>query len=280
MAWNSSLCRRLATQSMQLVKHQALSLQNSFTSSLSGPSKVSYFHSFAVNTARSLPGCQRLLSTATATEATTAESAGPSFTKPSIIHGKDGRQFAVFDTTKHPKLKPYIVKRRLNRMRIFEGAEKNIRHSPWRLNLVCQMVAGLPYQEAMTQLDYCKKSMAPKVQKMLERTANLADIRHGLQPSQLEVAECFATRGTPLKRVKTMGRGRSGRMEHKHSHMRLVLREVDFKLRLYQAPSVNQKKKVFTLQQQAERDSTRAKAERDELSRLERATKANAKKNL
>jgi large subunit ribosomal protein L22 len=276
MAWSSSLYRRLATAT------QSLNLRNSLTSSLSRPSKVSNFHSLAVNTTKdrlhSVTGCQRLFSTQPATEPATAETAGPSFTKPTIIQGKDGRQFAVFDTQKHPKLKPSIVRRRLNRMRIFDGAEKNIRHSPWRLNLVCQLVAGLPFQEAMTQLDFCKKSKAPLVQKMLQRTANLADIRHGLQPSQLEVAECFATRGTPLKRVKTMGRGRSGRMEHKHSHMRLVLREVDFKLRIYQAPSVNQKKKWFTLQQHAEKDSTRAKAERDEIRRLEKATKAAAKK--
>ena len=39
-------------------------------------------------------------------------------------------------------------------------------------------------------------------------TANFADIRHGLQPSQLEVAECFVTKGTPLKRIKPMARGR------------------------------------------------------------------------
>lgn len=285
MAWNSSLYRRLATatQSMQVAKHKTLNLRNSLTSPLfGGPSKVSYFHSLAVNTAKdrlnSVPAFQRLLSTSTRAEPATVEAVGPTFTAPTIIHGKDGRQFAVFDTQKHPKLKPSIVRRRLNRMRIFEGAEKNIRHSPWRLNLVCQLVAGLPFQEAMTQLDFCKKSKAPLVQKMLQRTANLADIRHGLQPSQLEIAECFATRGTPLKRVKTMGRGRSGRMEHKHSHMRLVLREVDFKLRIYQAHSVNQKKKWFSLQQLAEKDSTRAKAERDEIRRLEKATKAAAKK--
>jgi large subunit ribosomal protein L22 len=279
MAWSSSLYRRLATATQSV---QTLNLRNSLTSSLSGPSKVSYFHSLAVNTAKdrlhSVTGSQSVRLLSTSTQEATAEAAGPSFTKPTIIHGKDGRQFAVFDTQKHPKLKPSIVRRRLNRMRIFDGAEKNIRHSPWRLNLVCQLVAGLPFQEAMTQLDFCKKSKAPLVQKMLQRTANLADIRHGLQPSQLEVAECFATRGTPLKRVKTMGRGRSGRMEHKHSHMRLVLREVDFKLRIYQAPSVNQKKKWFMLQQHAEKDSTRAKTERDEIRRLEKATKAAAKK--
>ena len=73
------------------------------------------------------------------------------------------------------------------------------------MNLVCQLAAGLPYQEAMTQLEFCKKSKAPLLQKVLQRTANVADMKDGLQPSQLEVAECFATRGSPLKRMKIMG---------------------------------------------------------------------------
>ena len=196
--------------------------------------------------------------------------ATPTLTAPQIIHTEDGRRFAAFDMQKHPKLKPHIVKRRLDRMRTYVGQEKNIRHSPWKLNLVCNLVAGLPLPEALTQLEFCQKSKAPLVQKALKRTANRADIRDGLQPSQLEVAECFATKGTPLKRIKTMGRGRSGRMEHKHSHIRLVLREIDFKLRIYQATSLNQKKKWFLLQQQAERDGARAMAERDEVKRLER----------
>jgi large subunit ribosomal protein L22 len=164
-------------------------------------------------------------------------------------------------------------------MRTYEGGEKNIRHSPWRLNLICQLVAGLPLTEAMTQLEFCQKSKAPLVQKVLKRISNLADIRDGLQPSQLEVAECFATKGSPLKRVKPMGRGRYGRMERKHSHFRVVLREIDFKLKLVQAPTVNQKKKWFQLQQQAERDGAQAKAERDEMARLEREAASAAKKN-
>jgi len=200
----------------------------------------------------------------------------PTPTQPHVFRADDGRQFAAFDTTIYPKLKPYIVRRRMNRMKTYEGAEKNIRHSPWRLNLVCQLAAGMPLQEALTQLEFCRKSRAPLVQKVLQRTANLADIRDGLQPSQLEVAECFATKGTPLKRIKIMGRGRSGRMERRHSHMRVVLRQIDFRLRIYQAPSVNQKKKWFLLQQQAERDAARAQAEREERERLEREAEAAA----
>lgn len=126
---------------------------------------------------------------------------------PSIVTAADGRQYAaVLQHT--PKLKPHIVQRRIARLKTYEGKEKDIRHSPWRLNLVCQFAAGLPLEEAIQQLEFNKKSKAPLVKKILERTANLADIRDGLQPSQLEVAECFATHGKHLKRIKMMGRGR------------------------------------------------------------------------
>ena len=128
---------------------------------------------------------------------------------PPIVTSADGRQFAVLDLPKkQPKLKPHIVKRRIKRLKVYEAKEKDIRHSPWRLNLVCQFAAGLPLEEAIQQLEFSKKSKAPLVQKVLRRTANLADIRDGLQPSQLEVAECFATHGKHLKRLKIMGRGR------------------------------------------------------------------------
>ncbi|GAX10745.1 hypothetical protein FisN_14Lh266 [Fistulifera solaris] len=212
------------------------------------------------------------------TVAGTEAQAAPTLIAPQIIHTEDGRRFAAFDMQKHPKLKPHIVKRRLSRMRTYVGQEKNIRHSPWKLNRICQLVSGLPLPEALTQLEFCQKAKAPIVQKALKRTANRADLKDSLQPSQLEVAECFATKGTPLKRIKPMGRGRSGRMEHKHSHIRLVLREIDFKLRIYQAPSLNQKKKWFLLQQQAERDGARATAEREEVKRLEREAFASGKK--
>lgn len=206
---------------------------------------------------------------------TDVEIQAPSLTQPSLVHSPDGRQFAAFENPKfQKKLKPYIVKRRLGRMRTYEGAEKNIRHSPWRLNLVCQLAAGMPLLDALPQLEFCKKSMAPLVQKVLKRTANLADIRDGLQHSQLEVAECFATKGSPLKRMKTMGRGRTGRMEHKHSHFRVVLREIDFKLRIYQAPSLNAKKKWFLRQKQAEADAARVRADREEVERMQREAEA------
>ena len=234
-----------------------------------------------------------------------------------VITGRDGQPFAVIDKAeKYRKLKPSIVKRRIDKLKTYIGQEKNIRHSPWRLNLVCQLAAGLPLPEALLQLEFCRKSMAPLVHKVLKRTSNLADIRDGLQPSQLEVAECFATHGKHLKRLMIMGRGRyvqknqnviyvvsmdvyvcvltcvfcfvvvvvfvfsyrSGVMHHRFSHMRVVLREIDFKLKYYQAPTVNKKKKWLQLQMVAEEDAARANQKREELEELQRQAEEAAAK--
>lgn len=178
--------------------------------------------------------------------------------------------FAAFaHANRHQKVKPFILKRRREKLRKYLGNERNIRHSPWRLNLVCQFAAGLTVPEALKQLMFCQKVKAPLVAKVIRRTANLADIRHGLQPSQLEVAECFSTHGTHLKRVKIMGRGRAGKKFRRHSHIRLVLREIDFPTKLLQAESINQKRKWLGYLKSARDDYDKAKVERDELAELE-----------
>jgi len=187
-----------------------------------------------------------------------------------FITDSSGRRFSLADLSPGEKLKPKVIRRRLEKLRTYEGKEKGIRHSPWRLQLICRHVAGLPLQEALTQLEFLNKVKAPLVQKVLKRTSNLADIRDGLQPSQLEVAECFATHGQHLKRMKMMGRGRSGVMHHRFSHMRLVLREIDFPLKIYTAKTVGEKKRLLENQLIAQADYEAAKAERDELQRLER----------
>lgn len=176
---------------------------------------------------------------------------------------------AYLHANRHQKVKPFIVKRRTQALRKYIGNEKGIRHSPWRMNLVCQFAAGMTVPEALRQLMFCRKRMAPLVAKVVRRTANLADMRHGLQPSQLEVAECFSTHGTHLKRIKIMGRGRSGLKRRRHCHIRLVLREIDFPTKLLQASSVNQKRRWLDLLNNARNDYERASAEREELAELE-----------
>eukprot|EP00980_Cylindrotheca_fusiformis_P004866 scaffold1035_cov115-Cylindrotheca_fusiformis.AAC.6 len=174
----------------------------------------------------------------------------------------------IFDTRKLPKLKPSTVKRRLSKCKTYQGKEKSIRQSPWKLNRVCRLAAGLTLEEALTQLKFCDLKNAGLVASVLKRTSNLADIRHGLQVSQLEVAECFATKAMMLRRIKTMGRGRHGVLHHKFSHIQVVLREIDFPLRIYQQNSLSQKRKLLQHQHRAEQDAKAAKAKREEMHRM------------
>jgi large subunit ribosomal protein L22 len=134
---------------------------------------------------------------------------GATTTLEAIPSQDKAENFAAYaHANRHQKVKPFIIKRRIKQLRTYEGAEKGIRHSPWRMNLVCQFAAGLTVPEALKQLMFCQKRMAPLVAKVIRDTANEADRRDGLQPSQLEVAECFSTHGSHLKRIKIMGRGR------------------------------------------------------------------------
>lgn len=50
--------------------------------------------------------------------------------------------------------------------------------------------------------------------------------------------------------------------------MRVVLREIDFPLRIFQQKSLNQKRKWLQHQQRAERDGQAAKVKREEMERL------------
>lgn len=131
-------------------------------------------------------------------------------TSPTVFtDDESGEKFGIIlDTRKLPKLKPSVVRKRLAKCRTYEGRERSIRQSPWKLNRICQLAAGLTLEEALTQLKFCDLKNADLVAKVLKRTSNLADIRDGLQMSQLEVKECFATKSLMLRRIKPMGRGR------------------------------------------------------------------------
>lgn len=184
----------------------------------------------------------------------------------------------MMDTKDKRRIPPHVVARRVNRLRTVVGKERNIRHSPWRMNLVCQFIAGLTVPEALVQLDFCeKKRGAPILKKVLQRTVNLADIRYGMAPSQLQVNECFATPGTPLKRIKIMGRGRSGIKHRKHSHIHLSLRETDFALEMARAPTLRKKQKWHQRYLIAAQDAKIKQKEQEQIEKLQEEQKEKEK---
>lgn len=205
-----------------------------------------------------------------------------------IAVGPDGTKYDIpmkplgnYTTARHaPKLAPRIKNARIAKLKTVEGKIENIRHSPWRMNLICQFVAGQTVPNALLQLQFCEKAKAPLVTTLLQRTINTAKQKFGLLPSQLEVSECFATHGSHLKRVKVMGRGRSGKKLRRFSHVRMVLREIDFPLKIIAATTTNQRKKWIQRMESALKDKEIDKLESQEIESLEKELQESRRKHL
>ncbi|RLN94628.1 hypothetical protein BBJ28_00012140 [Nothophytophthora sp. Chile5] len=106
--------------------------------------------------------------------------------------------------------------------RTVKTMNKGIRGSPRKLTYLAQQAT-----EAILQMKFSPKRKAEIFRKTVQNAINLADIKYQIEPENLMVAECFVNKGTFLKRLKIMGRGRSGVMHHPHTHVTVVLREFD-----------------------------------------------------
>ncbi|KAG1710825.1 hypothetical protein DVH05_013550 [Phytophthora capsici] len=111
--------------------------------------------------------------------------------------------------------------------RTVKTVKRAIRASPRKLTYLAQQIRGLSANEAILQMKFSPKRKAEIFQKTVQNAINLADIKYQIEPENLKVAECFVNKGTYLKRLRIMGRGRSGVMHHPHTHLTVVLREFD-----------------------------------------------------
>ncbi|CAI5740311.1 unnamed protein product [Hyaloperonospora brassicae] len=111
--------------------------------------------------------------------------------------------------------------------RTVKTVKRAIRASPRKLTYLAQQLRGLSATEALLQMKFSPKRKAEIFQKTVQNAINLADIKYQIEPENLMVAECFVNKGAYLKRMRIMGRGRSGVMHHPYTHLTVVLREFD-----------------------------------------------------
>ncbi|KAL7692049.1 putative ribosomal protein L22/L17 [Plasmopara halstedii] len=112
-------------------------------------------------------------------------------------------------------------------LRTVKTVKRAIRASPRKLTYLAQQIRGLSANDAILQMKFSPKRKAEHFRKTVQNAINLADIKYQIEPENLMVAECFVNKGTYLKRLRIMGRGRSGVMHHPHTHITVVLREYD-----------------------------------------------------
>ena len=100
-----------------------------------------------------------------------------------------------------------------------------LRTSPRKLNLVAQLIRGLPADRALTQLQFSPRRVAGEVKRVLESAIANAENNHNLDVDRLIVAEAYVGKSLAMKRFRARARGRGARIIKPFSRMTVVVRE-------------------------------------------------------
>ena len=102
---------------------------------------------------------------------------------------------------------------------------KYARISPRKVKIVSDLIRNQDADKAMAILKFTPKSACEYVEKLLASAIANAENNHNLDKKKLYVAECYATQGPTLKRIRPKDHGRAHRILKRTSHMTIVLKE-------------------------------------------------------
>ena len=104
---------------------------------------------------------------------------------------------------------------------------KYIRIAPRKVKIVLDLIRGKDTAEAMAILKHTPKAACEDLQKLLKSAVANAENNFGMDPDRLYVAQCYATPGPILKRIRPMSHGRAYHIYKRTSHVTLVVKEKD-----------------------------------------------------
>ncbi|MEX6633996.1 50S ribosomal protein L22 [Hyphococcus lacteus] len=102
-----------------------------------------------------------------------------------------------------------------------------IRTSPQKLNLVAQLIRGMPVEKALAELTFSHKRVAQHVKKVLESAIANAENNHDLDIDSLIVDQAFVGKNMVMKRWRARARGRTGKILKPFSEITIVVKEVE-----------------------------------------------------
>ena len=94
-----------------------------------------------------------------------------------------------------------------------------------KLNLVAQMIRGLPADKALSQLKFSPRRIAGEVRRVLESAIANAENNHNLDVDRLIVAEAYVGKSLVMKRFRPRARGRGAQILKPFNRITVVVRE-------------------------------------------------------
>lgn len=102
---------------------------------------------------------------------------------------------------------------------------KHIRVSPYKLNLVADLIRGMNAAEAIVQLNFCKRRVANDVKAVLQSAIANAENNHDLDIDRLKVSTVRVGKALVMKRFRARARGRGARILKPFSNLEIIVRE-------------------------------------------------------
>ena len=90
---------------------------------------------------------------------------------------------------------------------------------------VLDAIRGKDVTTAQGILTYSPRKASALIGKLLDSAIANAENNNGMDVSKLYIEECYANKGPTLKRIRPRAHGRAYRIEHRTSHITLVLNE-------------------------------------------------------
>ena len=102
---------------------------------------------------------------------------------------------------------------------------RTARVSTTKAAFVLDAIRGKDVETALGILLYNPRYASTLIEKLLKSAIANAENNNGMDPENLYSAECYANKGPTMKRIKPRAQGRAYRIEHRMSHITLVLDE-------------------------------------------------------
>ena len=102
---------------------------------------------------------------------------------------------------------------------------KYARISARKVKIVADLIRGKNVDEALAIVKFTPKASSDIIEKLLKSAIANAENNNGMNADNLYIAECYANKGSTMKRVRPRAQGRAYRIEKRMSHITIVLDE-------------------------------------------------------
>ena len=108
---------------------------------------------------------------------------------------------------------------------LVKAVNKNVRTSPRKLSLVCNLIKGKKADVALRDLEFTRKRIAKDVSKTVKSAISNAENNYQYDIDNLVVKEAYCGKQVVMKRFRARAKGRAAEIMKPYSNLTIILTE-------------------------------------------------------